>query len=472
MGGSPDYTRTTRIMGQAAGELVTIAVDADGQLYALLKGFDGASYVPLSVDDSGRLVAVMTGSDGVDSVVLLTDADGRLVSVIQDPDTGFNVAIDENGFMTSVLKGLDGATLRTLAVDGEGRLLSTIIDPVTGNALAVTGDGLIASIMTGLDGGTLRTLMADGDGRLVAVIADPTTGDPLAVDEDGNLSTVIKGLDGATLRTIAVDGDGNLIGVFKGEFEGELTTLATDEDGNLIAILLDKADPLGGTAVVGNAELAVRLGSPVKWSRTGTVVCVEDFSCGMVKSYADLSGTGASALMTSTYSLHGGYSLLLTCGATEGYYAGVYTGAVLEAYTGKVGYEAHFMGTGATGGMSFMLFHYTGTRLKVYGIRWMNPDGDIYYRQDDGDYVDTGVNVKRNITNYQWNSLKLIVDLDADTYSELWVNNVSVDVAGFPSADAANTGAPGLAGATGRLGGAGLGNLTTYVDLIIITMNE
>lgn len=58
--GRPDYNLMTAIKGQYAGSLVTIAVDASGNIIGVLKGDYEGSPQTLAVDAQGRILAVLS----------------------------------------------------------------------------------------------------------------------------------------------------------------------------------------------------------------------------------------------------------------------------------------------------------------------------------------------------------------------------------------------------------------------------
>jgi len=171
--GAPDYTRITEIKGLSpTATLVTIAVDANGQLYAVVKGQYGSTLLPIAVDSAGRIIMVpygttvvsgdvnatptttvrqVQGTDGATYRTLAVDASGQIIMVPRG-QSGNYLDVDASGFLTSVMKGIDGVTLRTVAVDANGKILG---------------------VLQGDYAGTLKTLAVDSQGRMLAVLTDP-----------------------------------------------------------------------------------------------------------------------------------------------------------------------------------------------------------------------------------------------------------------------------------------------------------
>ena len=170
---APDYTRVTLAQGvDPSGDLVTLAVDASGQLFAVIKGTDGTTLRTIAVDASGRIIMVpygvtaisgtatvtqaekdreVQGKDGVTLRTLAVDASGQLIMVPRG-STGNYMSVDAAGFLTTVMKGVDGVTLRTVAVDSTGKILG---------------------VLQGDYAGSLKTLAVDAQGRMQAVLSDP-----------------------------------------------------------------------------------------------------------------------------------------------------------------------------------------------------------------------------------------------------------------------------------------------------------
>lgn len=156
----PDWTRAVLLQAKtAAGDIVTILVDAAGQLYALLRGED-ASGDPqtVKVDGDGQLYVVLRGASGED------------------------VLVDASGFLAALIKGEDsGSTLRNVRVDTDGQMIM-VPRGQSGNYMSVDGDGYLTAILKGLQAGTLTTIGVNAEGQLECFVLD---------DED-QWGTVIK----------------------------------------------------------------------------------------------------------------------------------------------------------------------------------------------------------------------------------------------------------------------------------------
>ncbi|MCL5026638.1 MAG: hypothetical protein M1531_09140 [Chloroflexi bacterium] len=127
--GRPDYTSSTVIRGLSpTSTLIPVALDANGNLVALVQGSDGATLHTIRVDASGQLIMVPRGQSGN---YMSVDTNGYLTSVMKGNHAGTSVtlAVDANGNILGVLQGDYAGALKTLAVDSQGRMLAVLTDP-------------------------------------------------------------------------------------------------------------------------------------------------------------------------------------------------------------------------------------------------------------------------------------------------------------------------------------------------------
>lgn len=101
--GKPDYYNSSAIHGLYAGTMVTIAVDADGNMLGILQG-----------EHAGALKKIAL------------DAGGRIITVLRDPANDRYLAVDADGNLTSVMKGDFAGVLKTIAVDANGVMLANL----------------------------------------------------------------------------------------------------------------------------------------------------------------------------------------------------------------------------------------------------------------------------------------------------------------------------------------------------------
>jgi len=427
--GSPDYTERTEIQGSYLGTLKTVAVDENGQLYALLKGQAGSVFVPVTLDSEGHIVAVMKGSDGAALQTVLTDDAGRMVTVLRDPESDHYAAIDENGYLGAILKAAADVNVQgSVAVDQNAKDRE----------------------MQGSDGATLRTVAVDSNGQII-MVPRGQSGHYLAVDEYGFMSAVIKGL-----------------------FEGNYKTLATDEEGNLIAKVTDPINIFGTTPYIGNAELAVRLGSISYWSRTGAIVMQESFQFGIDRWETIVGDPSGSFELTSEAFRSNGYAckIAATAVATSASHMVMKRYTRHGSYKGKVGLEFHVSGAPIQGQLEVSFHVYDGTELLKYDFQWDFEGGYLNYRNSAGDWIHTGKGASWTVDKRDWHSIKIVGDTENKKYVGIWFDDMYADLSGIDVYREASPGNPQIEMRIEVIRDMGDDPYTMYIDDIILTIAE
>ena len=140
--GAPDYTRKVQLLAKFGDKLVPVAVDANGQLRALISGaVDVSTLPPVQQADRSREIQ---GSDGTALRTIAVDAQGRIIGLFHGHDgvRYIPIRVDADGRIEALMKGEHAGTLKTLATDDQGRILATMTDlaniwgvqPVVGSA--------------------------------------------------------------------------------------------------------------------------------------------------------------------------------------------------------------------------------------------------------------------------------------------------------------------------------------------------
>jgi hypothetical protein len=103
--GYPDWLRAFLLLGKHDTTYLPVLLDANGNLYAVLKGDTGGGVLAnVAVDASGQLIMVPRGQ------------------------SGNYLVVDSSGFLTTVIKGDYEGALRTVKLDDQGRLSAFVID--------------------------------------------------------------------------------------------------------------------------------------------------------------------------------------------------------------------------------------------------------------------------------------------------------------------------------------------------------
>ena len=228
----PDFTRAVRLLGvDASGDLITVLVDSDGNLGAILKGTTAAEALrAVRVDDDGQVLAVLRGADDVD------------------------VAVDASGFLAALIKGIDGASaLRTIAVDTSGQIIM-VPRGNTGNYMAIDASGFMTAVLKGAHDSVLTTIGVDAAGRIDAFLMDGSDqwgqslrvgnadlvgrlGSPITWDWRGNVLYMHDFSTGYGPCFTAITGTGAAIaiGPERGGYGGYAVKMTAGSDGTRLA---------------------------------------------------------------------------------------------------------------------------------------------------------------------------------------------------------------------------------------------
>lgn len=224
----------------------------------------------------------------------------------------------------------------------------------------------------------------------------------------------------------------------------------------------------GVTADVG--EAAARLGSPVTYSRTGTVIWMTDFEEGLTPWQQVVIGTGGDVQLASDVSHKGRFSMRLIGGSTSARTAEVYKG-VWPQVNNKLGMEVIFSVPAALESFDLNIF-LEGPGGSLEWSARAAPDAlDLLYRDSSGLFTSLGAHNWKAGNKYNFNYMKLVVDLESSKYVRLLVNNLSFSLAGIDPYAYAATAADDLffnARATSAAGR----NDEAIVDSVIFTSNE
>ena len=415
--------------------------------FALL-GWDGSGYVPVGVNADGKLEIVAMGEDaGGDALPLLVDASGRVIMVaygtINVAGTSTVTQVDKD----REVQGADGATLRTLAVDANGQLIM-VPRGQGGNYMAVDAAGNLAMVAKGMDGASdLQTLAVDTSGRIIMVPYGTTTVAGTATVTQTDSSREVQGVEGETLRTLAVDANGQLImvprgqggnyltidsdgymtTVIKGDDAGMLRTVALDAEGRLSAYIIDSSDAWGTFLAVGNAELAVRLGSPVVFHPSGRVVWMETWENGLARWTTGGAGTGNSVALAVDSWASGGYSAKLIGGSTSDYSA-----YILRRFSwlpaSSVGISLAYCAPGLWDRSSIQMYRADGSYVHEPGLQIGRSNSNLAVLVPDYGYVFVLAAAVGTGSLIDYNEVKLTVDMVNHKYGTLWFKGGEYDL--------------------------------------------
>jgi len=193
--GLPDWFKSVRLTGKYGLQLIPVAVDENGNLYAVIKGTDGTTLRTVKLDVDGSILAKLVGGTidtaNVSGAVDIGSVADKERVVSGSVDVGTVNDKDRN------VKGYDGAAYKPIAVDA---------------------DGIMLARLKGFDGSQLRDVLVDADGQIITVLRGKN-GNYVLVDENGYLTSILKGADrSGNLRNLLVDEEGRIEGTFKGRY--------------------------------------------------------------------------------------------------------------------------------------------------------------------------------------------------------------------------------------------------------------
>lgn len=241
---------------------------------------------------------------------------------------------------------------------------------------------------------------------------------------DWTRAYVMMGDSPVGIREVLLAADGSLYALLRGETVlGALQTVRLDDQGRMSAFIIDSTDAWAQMLTIGNAELAARLGSLQVFDRRGNVQFVEDFGRGPGHwSLADDGLNGATALDPTTF-LHGGYSVKLTAGSTADNWARAQR-AVSYVPTTRMGAEAIFSLTGATGDVELWLSVYSGTHTYEVKVRYDYANSNLDLWDGNPDWV----TIQDPFTMYTavdlFHHIKVVWDMEEETYVRVLVNGI------------------------------------------------
>ena len=218
------------------------------------------------------------------------------------------------------------------------------------------------------------------------------------------------------------------------------------------------------------SELAVRLGSSVVFDRRGNVVFLEDFEGGTLFWAVSGAGTGHSEALSTTWGKTGSKSCALTAGEGAMGQARIYREFYIPI-VGKIGIESSFTVDADTDYIQLEFYHYNGSGYKAGAIRYDVANTKIQYDSSAHSWTDLITSYELNTTTKQFNTWKMVLDLENAEYERILINDREVDMDGLGLYDTETGGTEHLRVSI-RHDSADAAAKTIYIDNVILTINE
>jgi len=293
----------------------------------------------------------------------------------------------------------------------------------------------------------------------------------LVVDlEDYSLARVIKGIYDSEYKTIATDSDGNIIGIFKGEYNEELITIKTDSQGRMLAIITDPEDAYGNIHMVGNAELAARLGSINTFDRRGDVIFIEDFEGPVLTWQTATNVDGSAARLSAAWPQRGSQCVELLCGAGAGASAGIWK-YVPPSILGGVGLELSFTVDPGTTKYEILFIYYDGTNYHRAYVRYLTATDKFQYLAPGPLWTDAFTNLSLEDTYGTYHTIKIVMDTSINEWVRFQCDRHSINLAGVGLTTLESDIQDCLTCFIGHYSDH-VAAKTAYVDNVIFTQNE
>lgn len=273
------------------------------------------------------------------------------------------------------------------------------------------------------------------------------------------------------MREVLLAADGSMYALLQGEDAlGALHTVRLDDEGRMSAFVIDSVDAWGHMLSIGNAELAVRLGSPDRYDRRGQVREFVTFEYGLANVTLDFDAHGTTAALTPAKALFGGYSLAVNLAAHLN--AWMFIELNVPADVSSVhGLEVAFATATADIEIEIKVDRWTGARWQQLAIRFDGVAKTLRVLDYDGVYRLFAEDVELWATAELFHMMKVVADLDGGDYYRFMFQGKEYDVAGYGAYDRPLESAPrtscwvyvrnNIAAAR-----------TVYVDNIILTVAE
>ena len=218
------------------------------------------------------------------------------------------------------------------------------------------------------------------------------------------------------------------------------------------------------------AELAVRLGSPDIFNRSGTMLFYDDFSLGLTKGKPAQTQAGTVPALSVARAGLSGYTALCKTAAVVDAESYMFYRVSIPQLT-KMGLEGG-MDLGENGAMwQLRLYTWDGTFQHLAGLRFDPSIDTLYYWSSAATWVAAATNLSHLVDDYLFHVMKLIIDPATKKYVRAIYNDRVIDLSTISYQTIAETTAPSVAinaAAVARTAAV----WTTYLSHVIFTINE
>lgn len=231
------------------------------------------------------------------------------------------------------------------------------------------------------------------------------------------------------------------------------------------------AAPVSVNAAVADwSELAVRLGSPVSYSRHGRIVYTNSFDRGLAGVTRTGSNGSCNYYIVDNPTRTGGYALGYFLGGGSTTYLALRWSCL--GYNGaRMGFEASFSAMSANYIFELYVVFYARTHLTQAGVRFNDNSQELQYYNDAATWVTAYSGIRQRYGEPGFHSLKFVVDFSTGGYLRALLDDYEYNLSGFMSNHfSASYG--NLLQYNVVVRNTSSDSLTVYVDDLVVTTEE
>jgi len=218
------------------------------------------------------------------------------------------------------------------------------------------------------------------------------------------------------------------------------------------------------------AELAVRLGSAVIYSRSGSVMYIDTFDQGFNSWSVLTEGDGSAVVLSNESSYGGSVCCRIDTGTGSSPYAAIYK--MLPTVIGEtLGLQFCIGLSGDIDYIDFVSAYGIDNTLLTSVIRYSLEDYTLSYLSAIGTYVVFASDVVLYSGDYAWHNIKFVIDLSLGCYLRCLVDSSEYSMTGLYALKGGWTDAV-FNQVYIKVYGLGVENAIGYVDNVILTYNE
>jgi hypothetical protein len=218
------------------------------------------------------------------------------------------------------------------------------------------------------------------------------------------------------------------------------------------------------------AELAVRLGSVVRYDRRGDVLWMTGFNYGLDEVEVAVLGAGSEVTLTTTHVESAPFAVRLGADGTIGAYAAIAKRLSPPASL-KVGLGTQFYAATEYGEIDLYLDLYDGAAYTRAKVVYDHDAGELRYLDSTGAYVVFAEGLPNLAGSGAFTNYKMVADLELKEYVRVILGRDTYPLPGVPLFQGAAGTQPFLWGVV--LHYTGTTDLTShYVDNFVVTVNE